>query len=549
MPKNIKLTWQPGVGNREGRWKKFYRGKAYYFPGGKGKSDREGYDAAWTAWEAHKAKIDQTAPRKYQRDYERCIDQWEQVLAWCNRYGDKEHAHQATVKLVDLRRRFSASKLSPLTRQEWFEARFDPLVPDWVTELPAERLYGLNTPAESPQPSAPQMSARLAVSLGIEPPAEPLVITPSQEALDSLDGSPQRIARELWRDRLAVMKRKAAPEDESLQAHIQKYLTQKENQAKAGQVSNGRCYALQLHLTHFQDWRGKDANVKEIDGEVLVNFHTYVLEKVATKEWNRTTAAHYMTTTKSFVRWLWQSHAIPTLPRILDGRSQMLRITKSRPGIVTFTKDEIKALLTDASDRTKLYILLMLNCGMTQKDISDLLVSEVDWKEGRIIRKRSKTDDCENVPTVNYKLWPETFCLLQQERDAKSKDRVLLNSNGSPICTEEITKDGKYRKTDNVKNAFDRLRTVRKIAEPLKARRKTSAKKAERALKSTIDKPLKSLKKTSASLLRDNARFSSLEGLFLGHAPQSMSDKHYAKAPQKLLDQAIQWLGKEYGLV
>ena len=62
MPRNIKLSWQPGVGNREGRWKKFYRGKAYYFPGGKGKSDREGYDAAWAAWEIKKAEIDRTSP-------------------------------------------------------------------------------------------------------------------------------------------------------------------------------------------------------------------------------------------------------------------------------------------------------------------------------------------------------------------------------------------------------------------------------------------------------------------------------------------------------
>jgi integrase len=232
----------------------------------------------------------------------------------------------------------------------------------------------------------------------------------------------------------------------------------------------------------------------------------------------------------------------------MDGRSKLLTISQPAARIIVFTKEEIKALLTDASDRTKLYILLMLNCGMTQKDISDLLVSEVDWKDGRIIRKRSKTSDEENVPVVNYKLWPETFRLLQQERDAASKDRVLVNTNGGPIWSEEITEDGKYRKTDNVKNAFDRVRTVKKVEEPSKARKKTSAKKAERAVKATIEKPLRSLKKTSASLLRNSGQFSSLRGLFLGHAPQTMADRHYTDVPQGLLDQAIQWLGSEYGL-
>jgi hypothetical protein len=63
-----------------------------------------------------------------------------------------------------------------------------------------------------------------------------------------------------------------------------------------------------------------------------------------------------------------------------------------------------------------------------------------------------------------------------------------------------------------------------------------------------LPKPLKSLKKTSSSKLRDHEKFNGLEDLFLGHAPQKMSDKHYTTAPQKLLDSAIRWLASEYGL-
>jgi hypothetical protein len=249
------------------------------------------------------------------------------------------------------------------------------------------------------------------VALGLEPPAEPVVITPTQKQIDRLDGSPLRIACELWRDRLAVMKRKAAPEDESLQAHVQKYLKQKENQAKVGEVSSGRYYSLKLHLTHFQDWLGKD------------------------------------------------------------------------------------------------------------------------------------------------KLWPETFRLLKQERAANSTERVLLNVNGSPILSEVISKDGKYQKTDNVKNAFHRLLNAlageepkRKPGATKKPRRKAVKIDKPRREPIKIEKPLKSLKKTSASLLRDNERYTGLAGLFLGHSPQSMSDKHYTEVPQQLLDQTVLWLGNEYGL-
>ena len=133
----------------------------------------------------------------------------------------------------------------------------------------------------------------------------------------------------------------------------------------------------------------------------------------------------------------------------------------------------------------------MLNCGMTQKDISDLLVSEVEWDEGRIIRKRSKTSDEENVPVVNYKLWPETLRLLRQEGTADSKGRVILNAKREPLWSEEITDNGRYQKTDNIRNAFHRLQ------------RKTK-----------ITKPLKSFKKTSATLLRGNEKYTGLAGLF-----------------------------------
>lgn len=133
--------------------------------------------------------------------------------------------------------------------------------------------------------------------------------------------------------------------------------------------------------------------------------------------------------------------------------------------------------------------------------------------------------DHENVPVVDYLLWPETLRLLQQVRTHENQGRVLQNANGSALCTEVLTEDGKYKKTDNVKNAFDRLRK-----------------------KEGIDKPLKSFKKTSATLVKGDERFNGLEDLFLGHAPTKMSDKHYTQVPGKLLDQAILWLESQYAI-
>ena len=72
---------------------------------------------------------------------------------------------------------------------------------------------------------------------------------------------------------------------------------------------------------------------------------------------------------------------------------------------VLFTLAELKTLLDAATDHQRLYVLLALNCGMYPSDIAKLKQSEVDWKAGRIMRKRTKTRDrSENVPRVDYLL-------------------------------------------------------------------------------------------------------------------------------------------------
>lgn len=110
---------------------------------------------------------------------------------------------------------------------------------------------------------------------------------------------------------------------------------------------------------------------------------------------------------------------------------------------------------------------------MTQKDICDLLHSEGTGR-GTITRKRSKTASHDKVPTVQYRLWPETFRLLLQER-TNDGDHVLLNTDGGPLKVEVIDTDGKLKKIDNVASAFSRLRRITKIQKPSKLFRKTSA--------------------------------------------------------------------------
>ena len=90
---------------------------------------------------------------------------------------------------------------------------------------------------------------------------------------------------------------------------------------------------------------------------------------------------------------------------------------------------------------------------------------------------------------------------------------------------ERIDDEGKLKKIDNVASAFARLR------------RKTG-----------IKKPLKYIRRTSATLLQSNKDFRGLDVLFLGHAPATVAERHYTQAPQQLLNDALAWLGQQYGI-
>jgi hypothetical protein len=190
MPRNFKLTWQAGTTARGGRWRKKYKGKVYYFAGGRGKFDREAYDAAFAAWGTMKSRLDADAPRQFEQAQQLALEQWEQVLAWSSRHGDSKMAALAHQKSDLLRRRLAAPILKPLQRSDQFEAVFDGPAP-LDGAIWHEFFNRVDPSSESKQ-------------------AEKAVI--SAEALapffNEMDGSQRRIDQEVWQDRLENQQRR-----------------------------------------------------------------------------------------------------------------------------------------------------------------------------------------------------------------------------------------------------------------------------------------------------------------------------------------------------
>jgi integrase len=320
----------------------------------------------------------------------------------------------------------------------------------------------------------------------------------------------------------------AAPE-KTVASHYERWVSTQQALVAAGQRSAAGVDNSRICLYYFRDFLGGQADVGVIDAPKLHNFFLWCLRKVEERQkdsqgkagWSEDYAKKVFGIARAFIRWLAEQGAID-LPRNIDSKG--FRFNAGVKAVQTWTVKEFQTALAAATGQLRLHLLLMANCGFTQVDISDLKDTEVDWVSGRIIRKRSKTAKHEQVPVVNYRLWPLTFELLKQYRSGG--ERVLLTESGKPWVREELV-NGELVKSDNIRSNYAHL--VKKLK--------------------GFNKPPKLLRKTAASLLDSHPEFGRYSQLFLGHSPRTVADRHYISPSQERFDEAVLWLGRQLGQV
>ncbi len=493
-----------------GRWKKFYRGKAYYLGSGRGKSDVASYREAVAAWGSLKVKLDAEIvrlPRSRDAEYDEVIREWELVLSWSVQHGADEEAVVAREMLGELRERREKPRQPPVTHSDRLWSRFRP-EQKVLEEIADLAMNGGSVDME-------QFRIEMLKRRGMFP-ISGLLLKPS--SLGEVN-SWQR-AEIQWEDRLANQSQvTAAEETHSLGGWVKMFLAKEQQRVGAGELSAGRFTSMKASIFYFRNWAGADVDVSTIAGQALTRYHSHLLELMAADRCSATYARDRLVAVKTLIRWLWGQDAIENLPKNID--SKELKISRRTTTPETMTHEEVATLLRETTGLNRLCILLGLNCGMTQKDISDLLDRDVSWQTGTITRKRSKTANHAGVPTVTYQLWPETFRQLQQHRS--QTEVVLLTKAGKRLVEERLDETGSYRKSDSVKSAYDRG-----------------------MVKLSFSKPFKLLRKTSATLIHSNPQFRGLDQLFLGHAPASIAERHYVATSKSALDDALEWLRAEY---
>ena len=141
----------------------------------------------------------------------------------------------------------------------------------------------------------------------------------------------------------------------------------------------------------------------------------------------RRTVKNYLGSLKQMLKWFYdetdygKAHDKPTN---FDKVFNVANATRTDVHIPT--PEEIKDLLAVASDRTKLYILLALNCGMYQSDVGHLTLDEINLADGYIFWDREKEPT--NEFRVRHDLWPETLAAIRRHiQPSDSQKRTYID--------------------------------------------------------------------------------------------------------------------------
>lgn len=461
MATKFLLSWR----RQERRWRRRYHGKDYYFRLKDGETKESSYARCMAEWRALKRELDQQPESADQRSWQILID-------------------RAKGELLLLQQ-----EDTPGNRLKWlltwqflhnYELARDSGIP-WFLEEPPETI---------------KIPPLIEVGSGGLEEEEP----PPWEQHHVNPATPTSLPT-------------------SVSDNIRDFLEENRLKAQRGDLSISRVEILQRSIKDFGNHLGS-VEMADLTEPRIIGYRDNLLRRVDDGKLAKYTAQTYMRVARQFIQWAWSFRRLEDKPRCLEGTT--LAITVGAPEhIITFTDEEVAATLLDAPMPLKLHILLMLNCGMTQVDVSDLKQSEVNWINGTITRKRSKTRKSEGAPTVTYPLWPTTWALLQQYRsDAPT---VFINRNGQPLLRRE-EQEGKVKKVDNIRCAFRRFTKDR-----------------------TCKKPLKIFRKTAASKLAQHAAYKSYAEYFLAEASKNIADRHYVVPSQQQFNDAVLWLGQQFG--
>lgn len=475
MPASYLMSWEP----KSRRWWKQYKGKRYVVSCrqlGTPETKEASYQLANAWWIARKAALDGETDLQDGRHIHRTvIDDLAFRRDWCKANGRPDEAALWA-------RRIDEVRAMPVESNP-YTALVSPVVAGRLDYL---QRAGGSIPAE---------------------------MAPEDLEFQVGDG-------ELWyqRERQAQI----VSAEKSISGLSQRFLKLIEARVTSKELSASEYDLACRCVGHAVDFFGGSNEPSVIDADRWEAYWLHLRQLITDKKRSREYAKKDWRYARAFVEWMSSVDKMDP-PKNLHNRRY--KFGETRQAVETFDVEEVRKMVKGATGQLKLHLLLMLNCGFYQSDISDLRHDEVDLEKGYITRQRSKTRQHhgDKVPTVAYKLWPLTLELLRSHLSGHPK-LALTTLAGKPWVEEKVEGNRVKSRRDGIKSNFAHL-----------------------AKKLKITKPLKSFRKTSATLLDAKPEYARFAPFFLGHAGKTVAEEHYIRRGGQPFDEAVEWLGKQYG--
>ena len=139
--------------------------------------------------------------------------------------------------------------------------------------------------------------------------------------------------------------------------------------------------------------------------------------------------------------------------------AKTIRRDRNTAGPKLFERDEIVRILGACDSQLKAMVLLGINGGLGNTDVSDLHESRIDFTTGWLDYPRPKTEIPRRIP-----LWPETLQALQdwlpqrpKSSDSADSGLVFLTVKGNRWARVNQTEDGRYTAIDALSARFKKL--------------------------------------------------------------------------------------------
>jgi integrase len=268
----------------------------------------------------------------------------------------------------------------------------------------------------------------------------------------------------------------------------------------------------------FRDWLQRE-EIEKITAETLQRYASWQLQRYADGLQKRATLEKKLFSAKRVVKWLWENEVLANIPRNLDSvfRVKKPKTEKKVSTVKVYSDEEIKTILAEAPERTKLYILLALNCGMYWADIADLKHGEFDGTH--ITRCRTKTGE-----QGTWLLWKETKIFLEKyATNEDDSETMLLHKDGSVLYWYKINA-GKVSRCNHMQSAFSDL--LERLG---------------------ISGTFRQFRATGSSLIRDESDTDTAK-LFLANSKDSIAEMHYLADNFEGLNSALRKVEKRLGI-